>query len=405
MRLLSTTHLTGHPLRGYPLSVMRRVAIGVGLVLTAVAVTLFILFSQTEVARTFRQGAPVCVLVVGVDEGVPDAGADTVSVAILQPGGRTTWISIPPDLVWPTATGWTSLHTLYAHEGIAGISRRLSLLLEITLPYWVVVDFAALRTVVDAVGGVELTVEERLVYQDRSRNLFIDVPPGRQVLDGTAAADFVRYHDGDESGRLARYHQFLGALLEKARAVPANRWRATAETVRNAVQTNLSLWETLDLVRALSGATPDRVMFVIAPTAPRAGATRNLVPDLVRLRQLTQSSVRGSSFLTRDEIRVLVLNGTGQKLLATRTGAWLADLGFTVTGTADADRSNYPRTYIVAREDARAKGQAVFEVIPTGVQSSVQVQTDREFDLARIGGWPQHTDVILILGAAFDVRP
>jgi len=384
---------------------MRRAAIGVGLVLTAVAVILFVLFSQTEVARTLRQGAPVSVLVVGVDEGGPRAGADTVSVAIVQPGSRITWISVPPDLVWPTATGWTSLHTLYAREGIAGISRRLSLLLEIALPYWMVVDFGGVRTMVDAVGGVELTVEERLVYQDRSRNLFIDIHPGRQVLDGTAAADFVRYHDGDESGRLARHHQFLGALLEKTRAVPANQWRAAAETLRNAVQTNLSLWETLDLARALSDASPDRAAFVVVPTTPRAGSARDLVPDLVRLRQLTSSAARGASFLTRDEVRVLVLNGTGQKLLATRTGAWLADLGFTVTGTADADRSNYPRTHIIARVDNRERSQAVFAVIPTGVQPSVQVQTDREFDLARVGGWPQHTDVILILGAGFDVRP
>lgn len=384
---------------------MRRVAIGVGLVLTGVAVTLFVLFSQTEVARTLRQGAPVCVLVVGVDEAAPDAGADSISVAILQPGGAGTWISIPPDLVWPTAAEWKSLHVLYASEGTAGISRRLSLLLEIPLPYWVVVDFAGLGKVVDAVGGVELTVGTRLVYQDRTRNLFIDIPPGRQMLDGSAARDFIRYQDGDEAGRLARQHQFLAALTAQVQAVPARQWRTTAETIRSAVQTNLSLWEALDLARALGSVTQDRTTFATAPTAPRAGTVRDLVPDLVRLRQITQPPSRTPTFVTRDEIRVLVLNGTGQKLLATRTGAWLADHGFTVIGVADADRSNYPRTYIVAREEARAKGRAVFDVIPPKVQPAVQVQTDREFDLARVGGWPQDTDVILILGAGFDVRP
>lgn len=389
---------------------MRGVAIGVGLVLTALAVTLFVLFAQTEVARTLRQGTPVCVLVVGVDEGTPQAGADTVSVAILQPGGRITWISIPPDLVWPTAAGWTSLQALYgqgknAPEKIAGISRRLSLLLEIALPYWVVVDFADVRAGVDAVGGVELTVPERLVHQDRSRNLFIDIPAGQRVFDGAEAANFLRYDDGDALARLARLHQFLEALLAKVRAIPSARWRTTAETIRSGVETNLSPGEILDLMRALSDVHPERITLAVAPTVPRSGSARDLLPDLVRLRQLVPSSGPRSSFLVRSEIRVLVLNGTGQKLLATRTRAWLADLGFTVTGTADADRSNYPRTYIVAREEARAKGQAVFEVIPADIQSSVQVQTDREFDLARIGGWPQHTDVILILGAGFDVRP
>ena len=384
---------------------MRRVAIGIGLVLTGVAVTLFVLFSQTEVARTLRQGAPVCVLIVGVDEGAPDAGANSISVAILHPGGAGTWISIPPNLVWPTAAEWKSLHTLYASEGAVGVSRRLSLLLEISLPYWVEVDFAGLGKIVNAVGGVELTVETRLIYQDRARNLFIDIPPGRQMFDGAAASDFIRYEDGDDAGRLARQHLLLSALMAQAQAVPPRQWRATAEDARSAVKTNLSLWETLDLARALGSVTEDRTTFAIAPTAPRTATARDLVPDLVRLRQITRPPSRTPSFLTRDEIRVLVLNGTGQKLLATRTGAWLADQGFTVIGTADADRSNYPRTYLVAREEARAKGRAVFDVIPTTVQPAVQVQTDREFDLARVGGWPQHTDVILILGVGFDVRP
>jgi LCP family protein required for cell wall assembly len=384
---------------------MRRVAIAVGLILIGVAVALFVLFSQTEVARTLRRGAPVYVLVVGVDGGAQGGvRADTVAVAVLQPGGRASWISVPRDLAWPTAAGWTSLPVLYTAEGIAGLSRRLGSLLEVALPYWVVVDFAAFREVVDTLGGVEVTVETRLVYQDRAQNLFIDIPAGRQTLDGATALDFVRYQDGDEFGRLARQHQFLRALWAKARDVPAGEWRPTVEAIRDAVRTNLSLWEALDLARMASGLSPDHVTFSVAPTVVRPGGRGELVPDLVRLRKLTQSLVQ-RPLLTRDEIRVLVLNGAGTKLLATRTGAWLADRGFQVTGTADADRSNYPRTYLIVRDETRAKGKALFEVLPASVQPGVQIQTDREFDLARVGGWPQDTDVILILGVGFDVRP
>ncbi|HOD73969.1 MAG TPA: hypothetical protein PKM13_05465, partial [Candidatus Bipolaricaulis anaerobius] len=81
-------------------------AIAIGLVLTGVAVTLFILFSQTEVTRTLRQGSPVYVLVVGVDEGGPStAHVHSVAVAVVQPGGRASWISVPRTLTWPTAAG------------------------------------------------------------------------------------------------------------------------------------------------------------------------------------------------------------------------------------------------------------------------------------------------------------
>lgn len=384
---------------------MRRVAVGVGLVLIGVAVTLFVLFSQTEVARTLRQGSPVYVLVVLVDEDAPGgAQAEAIAVAVFQPGAKATWLSIPRHLAWPTAAGWTSLHALYASEGTAGLVRRLTLLVEVPIAYWWVVDFAGLPRIVDALGGVEVEVEDRLVYQDRSRNLFIDIPPGTQTFDGITTLDFVRYQD-DEPARLARQHQLLRALLEVTRAIPAAQWRSTVEIVRDAVRTNLSPWETLDLARAIGDLTPERVTFAIAPTLPRAGGNGQTIPDLVRLRKLTQSWVRSSPYLTRDEIRVLILNGTGQRFLSSMTGAWLTDLGFRVTGTADADRSNYPSTYVVVRDDERAKARAVFDVFPPSVQARSQIQTDREFDLARVGGWPEQADVILILGAGFDVRP
>ncbi|MCX7750057.1 MAG: LCP family protein [Candidatus Bipolaricaulota bacterium] len=384
---------------------MRRLAIGAGLVLTAVAVLLFVLLSQTEVARALRQGSPVAVLVVGVaDLAEEKAPADRVSIALLQPGGRATWLSVPRDLAWPTAGGWTSLHRLYAGEGAPGLARRLASLLEIPIPYWIVLDLRGAALLVDRLGGVELVVPERLVYQDRAKNLFIDIPPGKQVFDGARAADFLRYRDDGEpeGARLARYHQLLGALLERAQALPPSGWREVVDGLRAEARTNLSRWETWDLARAVGGLSPDRTTFLALPTVPRTGGDH--VPDLARLRNLVLGATRGQTALTRDEVRVLVLNGTGTRLLASRTGAWLSDLGFTVVGVGEADRSNYPRSYVVVREEARAKGRLLVEALPPAIQPTVLVQTDREFDVARVGGWPAGADVILILGAGFDVR-
>ncbi len=385
---------------------MRRLAMGVGLVLTGVAVALFVVLSQTEVARTLRQGSPVAVLVVGVSHRAQEkTPADRISVALIGPGGRATWLSVPRDLAWPTAGGWTSLHNLYATEGALGVSRRLASLLEVPIPYWIVMDLAGVAALVDRLGGVELVIPERLVYQDRAKDLFIDIPPGKQVFNGARAADFLRYVDDrdGETGRLGRYHQLLGALLDKARQLSTTGWRTLVETFRAEARTNLSLWETWDLARAVGGLSPDRTAFLPVPAVPRPGGG-DRVPDLARLRKAVLAATRGQAPLTRDEVRVLVLNGTGTRLLASRTGAWLADLGFTVVGVGEADRSNYPRSYVVVRAEALVKGRAVVDALPSPVQSTVLLQTDREFDVARVGGWPPDTDVILILGAGFDVR-
>lgn len=383
---------------------MRLVGIGTGLVLIAIAAALLVLSGQTEVVRRLRQGTPVYVLVVGVD---PGNQADLVAVVACFPEGRTTWLSIPRHLGWPAPVGMAPLYTLYATEGVDGLARRVSALLEVPIPYWVVLDFPAFQKVVDLLGGVEVTVEERLVYQDRSQNLFIDIPAGKQTLLGDKALDYMRYQDGDEVGRIARQHQFLQAAWEKVRVLPWARWRELAAAGLKETRTNLSFWESLDLARLLRGGPSDRVTFAVVPTLPRPGSPREAIPDLVRLRKLTQSLISGAELYTRDEIRVLVLNGAGVRMLARKTGGWLADRGFQIVGMADADRSNYPRTQIIVRGETRGKAKVLLEVLTHAVSApeGLQVLTDREFGVERLGGWPKEADVILVLGVGFDVRP
>ncbi|MCR4392575.1 MAG: LCP family protein [Candidatus Acetothermia bacterium] len=378
---------------------MRRVGISIGLVLIGVAVALFFLYSRTDVERALRRGEPVYVLVVGVDNarhGAPQA--DLIAVAGLFPGGRTVWVSIPRHLACPTPAGWRPLYALYAAEGVDGLRRRVAGLLELPIDHWVEVDFAGFQKLVDLVGGVEVAVETRLVYMDWSQDLFIDVPAGLQNLSGAKALEYVRYQEGDELGRIARQHVFLQALWDRLRGLSWSRWREVVQVGREAVRTDLSVWEGLDLAKHLRQAGP--VVLAAAPVLPRAGGQGEAVPDLVRVHKLVRAVAAGEHFLTRDEVRVLVLNGAGVKFLARKTGAWLLERGFYVTDMSNADRYNYPRTYLIYREETQAKARMLLDLLPPGVEAVVE----GEFGVERLGGWPEDTDLILILGAGFDVR-
>jgi anionic cell wall polymer biosynthesis LytR-Cps2A-Psr (LCP) family protein len=81
-----------------------------------------------------------------------------------------------------------------------------------------VIDFEALESIVDSVGGVEIDVPFDMIYSDPYQDLYIDIKAGLQVLDGKNAVDFVRYRaeyaEGD-LGRIDAQKKFMSALFKK----------------------------------------------------------------------------------------------------------------------------------------------------------------------------------------------
>jgi len=381
---------------------VRRFFLAAGLVLVALGATLLLLFSQTEVLRRLRQGAVVHVGVVALD---PEGQPGTVGVLSLLPNGRVQWVIFPLGLAWPTSpTTWSPLSTFYASEGVEGVVRRLGSCLEEPVPYWVVVKYSDLGRWAARLGGVAVRVKERLVYQDRPRDLFLDLGTGIHTLGEDKVLAYLLVGEGGESGKAARHLELLRGFSARLGALPWNQAKGQVPGLLKDVRTNLTVWEAIDVLRVLRSTAEDRLETVVVPTVVRGEGKPEVVLDLVRWRKLLRARFGGPDPFTRDEVRVVVLNGTGVRLLARRAGQWLADRGFQVVKMDDADRANYPRTVVVVREETRAKAGAVLEVLsPVVPPPGVLVQTEREFGVERVGGWPKEGDVLIILGAGFNV--
>jgi anionic cell wall polymer biosynthesis LytR-Cps2A-Psr (LCP) family protein len=80
----------------------------------------------------------------------------------------------------------------------------------------VVLDFDAIQKLVDLVGGVSVDVPKRMKYTDKAGELYIDLEPGVQKLNGYNAMGFVRYrHDAESDlGRQKRQKDFLMAFKD-----------------------------------------------------------------------------------------------------------------------------------------------------------------------------------------------
>ncbi len=87
----------------------------------------------------------------------------------------------------------------------------------------VIVSFKAFRELIDVIGGVEVNVPIRMLYNDPYQNLKIDLLPGPQLLDGRKAEMFMRFRQNDDGSgypngdidRVATQKKFYEAVAKK----------------------------------------------------------------------------------------------------------------------------------------------------------------------------------------------
>ena len=164
------------------------------------------------------------------------------------------------------------INSIYYSHGIKGINQAVNYILNIPIDNHIIVDYEGVKEVVDIVGGVEVHVPFHMKYDDHTSSppLHIDIKPGRQVLDGKNALDFIRwrknnnnstnYIDGD-LGRIRAQHEFLKALLSKAK----DNIVSVARHGFNYVDMDLNILETIMLAKDAYGIEEEKVRFYTLP--------------------------------------------------------------------------------------------------------------------------------------------
>jgi len=162
--------------------------------------------------------------------------------------------------------------------GTEGLCDFLSESLGIAIDHYIGLDADLLSDVVDAIGGVEITLPDALHYEDPAQSLSIHLPAGTQTLDGETAEYFVRYRMGyvrGDLGRMDAQKLFLAAFAKKLKAsmTLSSAWQMATTLLPN-TDTNLTLIESARLLRAVF-SMDDREMRMLTAPGEEAIATQS----------------------------------------------------------------------------------------------------------------------------------
>ena len=195
------------------------------------------------------------ILLLGTDDS-PERGSvgrtDTIILATVVPlKPYVGMLSIPRDL-WVTVpgVGEQRINTAYfyaeANESGSGSQAAVQTIRDnfgVPVRYYAVIHMAGLTSIVDALGGVDITLESPVG----------GYPAGVHHLNGADALNFVRERNSsDDFSRMVRAQILLAGLFRKA--LDPSYWASLpqfTQSLTQGIDTNIPLWQWPRLLFAL----------------------------------------------------------------------------------------------------------------------------------------------------------
>lgn len=133
--------------------------------------------------------------------------------------GSIKMMSLPRDSRVPVRGNLDKLTHAHSYGGMRLLMQTVRDFTDLDVDYYVRVDYRAVEKIVDAIGGVELEIPQRMQYHDTTagNELHVDFQPGLQKLDGQDAIRFLRfrsYSDGDID-RVKMQQYFLTEMIKQ----------------------------------------------------------------------------------------------------------------------------------------------------------------------------------------------
>ncbi|MEY2635127.1 MAG: hypothetical protein RIS75_1067 [Actinomycetota bacterium] len=376
-------------------------------------------------------GAPINIVVLGSDTrdgqgknygGSSYLGSNRSDTTILvHISGDREWasaVSIPRDTMvdmpdckksdGSISKGYHGLWNEAMQRGGPGcVIKTLEQITQIRIDHFIVVDFKGFKSVVNAVGGVEVCLTEAV--NDKKSKLVL--PKGLSTIDGETALAFVRARktlgDGSDTSRIRRQQDFLASLTRKVTSagVLLNPIKLTGvlSAVTESLATNKELGS-LDGLKNLAfemqNLRPSNIRFITAPSGPDpdnqyrvvfTSKAQELWTAIINDKQWPAPPDKGwdGKYLTGqpDDIDLELLNATDTAGLAKVKQELFEDLDYKVVNRDNATAAFGEKTSVwatkkfanKARTVAKALGLSEVKLLKKATTAEIVVVIGKDF--------------------------
>lgn len=213
--------------------------------------------------------------------GVNGALTDFIMLGQYNPNTReVNLMSIPRDTyVEGTIDG--KINSAYSGVDPMRTVNKVEEITGVEIDYYILFKTKLLRDLVDAVGGVTVTVPIKMDYDDPYQDLYIHLNKGTYKLNGKQAEQFCRFRKNNDGsgypngdiGRVAAQQSFIKAMIYRC-LEPQNLLKIgdLIDIVLDNTKTNVTMEIASDYIDDAVAFKPDRVRMETLPGEGRYGS-------------------------------------------------------------------------------------------------------------------------------------
>jgi LCP family protein required for cell wall assembly len=241
---------------------------------------------------------------------------------------------------------------------------------------YIILRIDATKDFINAIGGLDVNVDEEMNYDDSWGHLHIHFHPGLQHMNGDQAVSFARFrHDAcSDPCRIKRQQMIEQLAIEKLKSQKFNDLAHIAElinVIRRDVITNLTTPEMTSLAwhfKNISLANVKQTQIPFKDDVYLSNAGDVLIPDDAKKAEIVADflgpytaatpppdvHVAHAATVPPANVHVVVQNGSGESGLGKRMADALRARGYVVDSISNADSFDYDTTVI--REHSKVPG-------------------------------------------------
>ncbi|MBT9588967.1 LCP family protein [bacterium] len=340
------------------------------------------------------------ILVLGIDYNhdsksiiyTDGARSDTMMVVSLScEGDVLNVVSIPRDLYVPLSESMGSdrINAAFSYGGVKQARQTVSHLLGIPIHKHLIVKVYGAKKVIDALGGLALDVEKDMDYDDNWGQLHVHLKKGPQLLDGDQTVGYARFRkdntrvdmEGDV-GRMRRQQQVIRALVRSLKdARILGKIPQLAEAVKETLETDLGIKDMVGLAGLYKNFDPKKMRGgQIKGDDGMVGEAMVLIPYEPENTQLVRRLLKDSVDLGLRDVRIRILNSSGELGLGNDMADEMAAQGFNIVKADDSEGKPFKKTQVVIYTKCPRVQQRLRGLFP-GAQFRDSATPNNEYDV------------------------
>lgn len=306
---------------------------------------------------------PVNILVMGLDIGNSGVKSDydgkrtdTIILMHYNPKDEeVNMVSIPRDTLVKINGKNQKINAAHVLGGVPYLVSCVEQILDIKINYYGKVNYEGFREIVNILGGVDMTISQRMDYDDTAQNLHIHFKKGEVIhLDGKKAEEFFRWRENNDGtgladgdlGRIKNQQLFIQKVMDKFKSVSiVTKLPDILKAIPKYTETNMDSENILKYGLAVSKVDKNKIKFsTIQGDAVYIDGVSYVVYDEKKnsdLLAVLHNETAGSteSALEKRELKVQILNGTNINGAAGEVTKKLKSLGYGSVSAANGKKA------------------------------------------------------------------